>query len=267
MTRRLTLASMTSVRLSFTKIAFTCFSIARFERYSSSAIAWFAVPARDVRERLELPRRQVRERRLLGTVPVRDEAFHDLRVDHRPAIRHRPDRRDELAPAMDVLLEEIRAPVRPVREQCESVLRLGVLAQEHDPDLWMRDAQLGRDLEALVGGRRRHADVGHDDVEGVDGDRLLQRGTITAAGDDVDAVVFGEDVLQRFANEEAVVGERDAKDRLAAPRRLARSRQTQSRRFRDGTHHPARVKSRADTRSPGGPSHCAGGASDGRYAG
>ena len=116
---------------------------------------------RDLGEDLELARRELRERRRARAACAAAMSASDhLRVDDRAALGHRAQRRDQLGAVGEPLLEEVRAPVGPVLEQREGVLRRGVLAHHDDARSRVRLAQPVGDRDALVLARRRHPDVG-----------------------------------------------------------------------------------------------------------
>jgi hypothetical protein len=123
-----------------------------------------ARPSRHLDERLALVGGEVGEQRGLRIRSSSDERVDDLRVDERSAGHDRLDRRQELARAVQALLEEVPAPVGTGLEQGERVGRVVLVAQRDDGGLGMRLAQLRRQLEAFVGHRRRHRDLGQDDV-------------------------------------------------------------------------------------------------------
>src|SRR5438477_262736 len=70
------------------------------------------LPFRHLAQDVALSWRQLCERRLLWTRPLRDERLDDLRVDHRPPGSDRLDRADELVEIVDALLEQVGPPFR-----------------------------------------------------------------------------------------------------------------------------------------------------------
>ena len=70
-------------------------------------------------------------------------------------------------------------------------------------------AELQRRAQALVGVRRRHADVEHADVRAVLLDRLQQRLGVRHGGDDLEPAVV-QQPLQAGAQEQRVLGDQDA---------------------------------------------------------
>ena len=138
------LTSSASARPSLRKIALMCFSTARLVRNSDSAIAVLLLPCAISREHLALARGQLVERRALGSGRARDERLDDLRVDHRAAVGDGADRRHQLGAVVHALLEQVGAAVGAALEQRERVDRVGELAEDHDADLRVAVAQLGR---------------------------------------------------------------------------------------------------------------------------
>ena len=109
-------------------------------------------------QHVQLARRQIVERRLLGARVLRDERLDDLRIHHRAAVGDCSDRRDELLEIRHPLLQEVRTACGPALEQRQRVARLGVLAEHDDADLRLRLAQAARPPGCLrrlpVGGIR-----------------------------------------------------------------------------------------------------------------
>ena len=85
-------------------------------------------------DHLELPRREVGQRRALRANARGDEALHDLGVDGRASCRDLADRRGELAGIGDPVLQQVRAPGRTALEEAQRVLGLGVLAEHDDAE-------------------------------------------------------------------------------------------------------------------------------------
>jgi hypothetical protein len=82
-----------------------------------------------------------------------------------------------------------------------------MLAEHNDPYLRKRTPKLDCEANALVRIRRRHPDVGHDDIglEALDGrPKLVQ---VTAGSDEVDVLDGVENARDAFACEKAVVAE------------------------------------------------------------
>ena len=90
-----------------------CFSTARLVSTSESAIAALLLPwaisASTSRSRGVSSASGERSARHLAG----DERLDDLRVDDRAAVRDRLDRRDELPPVVDALLQQVGAPSEP----------------------------------------------------------------------------------------------------------------------------------------------------------
>jgi hypothetical protein len=82
-----------------------------------------------------------------------------------------------------------------------------MLAENHDPDLGKRTPKLVCEANALVCIRRRHPDVGHDDIgpDALNGrPKLVQ---VTAGGDEIDVLDAVENARDALACEKAVVTE------------------------------------------------------------
>ena len=93
-----------------------------------------------------------------------EQRLDHQRVEGRPAAGHLVQRADQLVQIADPLLEQVAQPGHAVGQQVEGVVLLDVLREDHDADAGMLGADpLGR-LDALVGVRRRHPDVGEHRV-------------------------------------------------------------------------------------------------------
>ena len=62
--------------------------------------------------------------------PVRDQPFHDLRVDQRASLRDRADGSDQLVELVHALLQDVGAPGAAGVQQCKCVARVRVLAED-----------------------------------------------------------------------------------------------------------------------------------------
>jgi len=80
-----------------------------------------------------------------------------------------------------------------------------VLAEDDDPDLRVRRPQLPRQANAFVGVRRRHPDVGHDDIGGFSLDSRSKLVEIDAGRDELDVLDRLQYARNPFACEKAVV--------------------------------------------------------------
>ena len=125
-----------------------------------------ALALRDLGEDLELARGQLAERRRARAHARGDQRLDHLRVDDRAAARRpRRRRRDQLlAIAQSRSLSRYARRVGPALEQREAVRGVGVLADHDDADRGVGLAQPVGERDPLVLARRRHPDVGHDDV-------------------------------------------------------------------------------------------------------
>ena len=74
------------------------------------------------------------------------------------------DRAQQLVDVGHAFLQEVGAPFGTGVEELERVPGFDVLTQDHDADLGVVAAQLFRGADPFVGARRRHTDVGDDDV-------------------------------------------------------------------------------------------------------
>ena len=119
----------------------------------------------DLAEHLALARRQLVERRVLGAAARVYQRLDDLGVDHRPAVGDGADRGRQLGAVVHALLEQVGAAV--------GALARAARARRSGSENWLstttpisgwRVAQLGGEPDAVVGVRRRHADVGEHDV-------------------------------------------------------------------------------------------------------
>ena len=98
-----------------------------------------------------------------GPCPA-DEPSDELRVDDDPAFADTAHRVGQLTAVEHAVLEQVAAAFVAPLEQSERVLRFDVLREDENPDVRpARANRLCRD-EALVGMRRRHADVDDGDV-------------------------------------------------------------------------------------------------------
>ena len=95
-------------------------------------------------------------------------------------------------------------------QERERVTRLGELTQDDDSHVRIARVQFVRGADPLVGARRWHADVGHQNVGmfGVDG--FEQRGVVRARRDQLEVVLGGDQSRDTFANEVIVLGQDDA---------------------------------------------------------
>ena len=105
---------------SLRKIEWITFSTERVLRKSVSGDRSVVLPLGHLAQHVELTRRQVVQRRLLGVSPGGDERLDDLRVDHRAAARDGTDRGDELVDILDPLLEQVRAALASVLERARA---------------------------------------------------------------------------------------------------------------------------------------------------
>jgi two-component system, NarL family, invasion response regulator UvrY len=108
------------------------------------------------------------------------------------------------------LLEQIPAAVGARLQECKCVDWLGELAQ-HDHS--HRRVGLPQDRcgpDALVARRRRHADIGQDDVRRIGLDGLEKRREVRVRAKDFDVRLAGEHLLEAFPHDEVVLRYYDA---------------------------------------------------------
>jgi len=128
------------------------------------------VPAalRHLAQHVEFPRGEPGQRRLAQPRPAPDQRVDDLRVDHRAAVRHLAQRRQQLLQVTDAVLEQVGQASGAVPEQLEGVGLVGVLRQDHHPDVRVGRPDRVRGVDAFHRwlGRRvaraargRHPDV------------------------------------------------------------------------------------------------------------
>ena len=198
-----------SARPSLKKIEWMCFSTARVVSTRDLAIAELLLPWAISVKDLLLARGEFGERRVRARVCVH-ETLDDLGIDDRAAGSDGLDGGHELRAVTHTLLEQVRAPVGAGLEELQRVTRLRVVAEDHHTNLGMELAEATCDLDALVCTRGRHSNVGDHDVGRVGLNRLEERRHVVARGNDLDALVSGEELLQPLQDEEAVVREGDA---------------------------------------------------------
>ena len=181
-------------------------SLGQDQRFGDGGIV---LPLGHLAKHIALARRELVERRVSAACVLRDERIDDLGIDHRAAICNGPDRCDELLHILHPLLEEVGPARAPPVEERERVARGRVLAEDDDPDPWVRLAQpLGR-LDALVGVPGRHPDVGDDDVGPLCVYGAEERVEVLADGGDLELGLRLEQPAHPFANEVVVVRQHD----------------------------------------------------------
>jgi hypothetical protein len=140
----------------------------QFRRYAR-------VPAalRHLAQHVELPRGEPGQRRLAQPRPAADQRVDHLRVDHRAAARHLAQRGQQLLQVTDAVLEQVGQARGAVLEQLEGIRLVGVLRQDHYPDVRVGRPDRVRRVDAFHGwpgrglGRaacRRHPDICEDSV-------------------------------------------------------------------------------------------------------
>ena len=149
-------------RRSFAKMLVTCFSTARSVTTSCSAIAAFERPSA-ISSSTSRSRGVSSADGIVAALPA-DELRDDRRVERGAALADAPHRRDELVDVGDAVLEQVADALGALGEELERVGGLEVLREHEHAGLRVLLADLRRRPQALVGLRRRHADVDDRDV-------------------------------------------------------------------------------------------------------
>ena len=108
---------------------------------------------------------------LLVGVLAAGQPFGDRRVDHAAPLVHLVDRAHELVALRDPVLQEVREAAVALPEQRDGVLRVVVRGQDHHAGVGVLLADRVRAVDPFELERRRHLDVGDDDVGHVLGGR------------------------------------------------------------------------------------------------
>ena len=140
----------------------TCDSTVRAVRNSCAEIAWLVRPSAIRREHLALALGQLVQRVVLARAAHQQR--DDLGVDDDVAGADAADRAGEVLEVVDAVLEQVAGAARAVVEQRERVVRLEVVGEHEHAGVRVGVLDAAREREALVGARRRHADVDHRDV-------------------------------------------------------------------------------------------------------
>ncbi len=99
-----------------------------------------------------------------AATPRREEDVDHLGVDHRAAACDFSNGARELLAVRDAFLEEVSATLGAGGEERKRVRGLEIVAQHHDTRIGVTLTQLLCRSHTFVGARRRHANVGQDDV-------------------------------------------------------------------------------------------------------
>ena len=165
----------------------TCASTVRSVTNRRPAIARLERPSATQTEHLALAVSQLGER--VFAAPSPQEARDDRRVDDGLALGDPTQRVDEHGNVEDALLEQVADALGMLFEQPQRVAGLDVLGEDEDADIGVLGADpLGGD-EALVGVRRRHADVDDRGVRAFESHLSEQALGVVGLGHDVDAGV------------------------------------------------------------------------------
>ena len=109
----------------------------------------------------------------------------------------------------DAVFQEVPTTVGAVVEESKCVERIGVLAQDDDPDCGVRAPELDCQPYALVSVIRRHSNIREDDVRLEPVDRLQHLVERAATGDELDLVGRFQGSADPLACEIAVLTEYD----------------------------------------------------------
>ena len=184
-------------------------STARLVITMRSAIAALLQPSA-TRARISCSRGvSVSKRRVLAPSLRRQQQLDDPRVDDRAPRGHLPQRTGQVAPVLDAILEQVGAAIGAVLQELRRIQRLGVLAEDHDADVRLRPPELGGEPDALVGVRRRHADVRQHDVGTTSPTVVRSESIVAARRDDLDVLLVLEHAQDRLASQVAVLAEDD----------------------------------------------------------
>src|SRR4051794_32898229 len=110
----------------------------------------------------------------------------------------------------DVLLQEIRPACSAELEELDRVVRIDVLADDDDADVGRLVTEERCSADSFVRVRRRHADVGDDDIGPFTLDGLHERRVVGAVLDYLDLAFLVEDLPDSLPYEVAVFGDYEA---------------------------------------------------------
>src|SRR3954452_12217874 len=164
----------------------------------------------DEAEDLELSRGQATKPLTLPLSIAGEQLLDDSGIDDRAADRDLAHGPVQVAGMADSLLEQICAPPRAVLEERRRIHRVGVLAQDDHADIGVRRAKLGGEADALIGLRRRHANVGDDDVRPELADGGSKRIEVLVGAEKIDIGQRLERARYPLTREIAVLTEYDA---------------------------------------------------------
>src|SRR5262249_18601258 len=126
-----------------------------------------------------------------------------------PALRDTAHRAGELRHVGDPVLQQVADTFGALRQEVERVLRLDVLREHEHARLWVLLADLARGAQALVGVRRRHADVDDRDLGAVGTHLEEELLRVARLADHLEARVL-EQTRDALAEKHGVFGEHDA---------------------------------------------------------
>jgi hypothetical protein len=140
-----------------------------------------------------------------------------LGVEHRAAAADLAHRADQLGDVADALLEQIAQTGHAVDEQLERVVLLDVLRQHHHPHVRVLGADPLGGLDALIGVRGWHPDVGEHGVGRRRRDGPHQRDRVARHRHHLDLVDLCQERGQAFTDQEVVVGHDEAERHSCDP--------------------------------------------------
>jgi hypothetical protein len=146
-----------------------------------------------------------------------DQRLDDRGIQRRAAGGHRADGVRQLVALGDAVLQQVAIAARALGQHRDRVLRVVVLRQHHDPGPRVALAHLFRRVDALAVKRRRHPDVGDQDLR-LDGRRPADH--LVVVGGHADHPQVGVPLDERadsLAQDQVVVCEEDVDG--AFPRR------------------------------------------------
>jgi hypothetical protein len=111
----------------------------------------------------------------------------------------------QLAAVPEPVLDEIAPALGSALEQLHRVLGVRDLAEHEHGDVGAGVPKFRRNPDALVGARRRHANVREHDIRLQLLHRLPERLDVAALAHDLDVILVGEDARDALPGEVAVV--------------------------------------------------------------
>ncbi len=172
-----------------------------------AAIALTGRPLRDELEHALLVGREPLER------PRRcHQRLDDLGIEHRPAGRDLVHGADQPVAVRDPLLQQVRETRGALGQQGDGVLRVVELRQHHDARAGLEAPYVFGGRDPFVGERRRHPDVGDDDVRPVLFGCRDKPVVVFCDRDDRQPGPHGQQRPDSFPHEDVVVRQQDTQD-------------------------------------------------------